>query len=890
MNWLWVIAGAFIGSVVLSRGLDGMLIGAALGALFSMLVRSNSQHRALERRVQMLEQGLHEQAQARTGSAEVPAEVSAASLEPVMEQATLVQEPAMQSIEQSEPEPALPSSPVASGKPIRDPDWQQTSNVWLDRLFGGNLLAKAGVVLLFFGAASALKLAADYGLFPPPVRLLLAALAGAALVGFGHNRARLGDKQAFGFALQGGGFAILYLSIYFAFSRYDFIGAVPAFAGFALLGVGCALLAVRQNSQALAWLGLAGAFFAPALASTGGNQYQVLFGHFLLLDVFIVAISSLTAWRSLNLLGFFFTTLFGALWAFDGYEPAFRSTMEIFLLLFFLLYTLAPALLAYYRKPAASAWLDGALLFGVPAVAAVVQGAMGYERDYLAMTAFGAAVYYLGLAWLTRQRESKSMHYAFAALSLTCLTISIPLAFGAGVTTVFWALEGAAVLSFGLMQQRRLAIHIGKAIQLLAALRLILDGGFMELAVPWWNDFLPGALALALAGAFSAWQLHRHDRNTFSQAAALLWTLAWWLLAGGNEIWLQAAPENAPGLTLLWAGLAALALELSGTRLNWPGARYAAGVLWPAALIAMLVSIERTGHVLAGALALALPLVLALAGWILHRQQHVGLTAWLKARHLGFYWLSLLALAVESGWRAEQLLPAVPLWAPVAILAVLGAGLALPRWLEKQQRWPVSGLESLYRFEASVPLAAGLSIGLILLNFNFNGVWNLAYVPVLNPLDFISLLALYNLWRFGATPEWKRLTGHDASASVGVLALLWLTAVWARIAHHYLGVPYSFHALEQSALFQAGVSLLWTASAIAAMVISSRLKVRPPWFAGIGLLALVGLKLLLVDLGQASLAIRTATLLGMGALILIAGYFAPVPPRQDSTVNANEHA
>ena len=46
------------------------------------------------------------------------------------------------------------------------------------------------------------------------------------------------------------------------------------------------------------------AALAPFLLLVGlYGKKQVLFGHFLLLDLFIVAISSRTGWRSLNLLG-----------------------------------------------------------------------------------------------------------------------------------------------------------------------------------------------------------------------------------------------------------------------------------------------------------------------------------------------------------------------------------------------------------------------------------------------------------------------------------------------------------------------------------------------------------------------------------------------------------
>ena len=472
----------------------------------SRLSRSRRSERAFEKRLLELEQKLAgleriNTAADETLAAEAPAFAEATESEPPLAptgahlptaEPAAIQAPVA-------PRSAAPSNPPESAPTYADPTWPREPNPWISRLLSGNLLAKAGVVLLFFGAASGLKMAADYGLFPPGVRLLLAALAGVALIAFGHNRARQSARQAFGFAVQGGGFALLYLSLYFAFARYGYIDATPAFAGFALLGVSCALLAMRQNSEALAWLGLAGAFFAPALASSGGNQYRILFAHFLLLDLFIVAIGSRTGWRSLNLLGFFLTTLFGLAWALARYETAFRADIEAFLLAFFVLYTLAPALLAHYRQPASRSWLDGTLLFGVPAVAAMVQGALGYDRDYLALTAFLAGLYYLALAALTRHSDNPVLPRAFVALAITCLTVAIPLYFGASVTAVFWALEGAAVLVFGLHQQRQLAVFAGAAIQALAAWRLFDAHAFLHTSTLFLNDFFPGALALALA-------------------------------------------------------------------------------------------------------------------------------------------------------------------------------------------------------------------------------------------------------------------------------------------------------------------------------------------------------------------------------------------------------
>lgn len=891
MNWLWVMLGAVAGAVLWQPA--GWLLGATLAAMAERLFRSQRTGQQLEARLRELERKLAviEQAEIKHQQVSSKAELPVSSL-PVTGEAALdtlspVKGEAVLSEEETSPEADLHVPPPK----FNDPTWTPAQPAWLERLLSGNLLAKAGVVLLFFGAASGLKMAADYGMFPPAVRLLMAALAGVVLIAFGHNRARQSEQRAFGFALQGGGFALLYLSLYFAFSRYGYVSATPAFIGFALLGVGCVLLAMRQDSQVLAGLGLSGAFLAPALASTGGNQYVILFSHFLLLDAFIVAISSQKSWRELNLLGFFFTTLFGFVWALDRYTAAFRTNIEIFLLLFFLLYTLTPALLAHYRKPTGKVWLDGTLLFGVPAVAAVVQGALGYERDYLALTALLAGLYYLGLAWLTRNRENAVLSRAFSALALTCLTVAIPLHFGANVTAVFWALEGAAVLAFGLHQQRRLAILAGVVIQVLAALRLLDASFFLNSQMPFWNDFFPGALALSLAGAASAWRLHRHGSGRFEQGLALAWAVAWWLLAGWNEAAMhitigQVAIVHRDALVLLWMVLGALVLELLGTRANWTAGRYAAGVLWPVSLLAVLSVTDGHGHPLAGGMLGSLSLALAAAYWMLHRQQRDVLLAWLPARHLALFWMLMLAAVIEAGWQAEQLAPTTPLLAPVAILAVLCVGLAALRQLQQRHCWPVAGLEAPYQLYAPLPLVAGLVVGLLLLNLNFSGAWlegagAMAYLPLLNPLDVISLLSLFSLWQVWHNITSKQHASHTWAALVGGLGLFWLTALWARIAHHYLGVPLTADALENAAIFQAGVSLLWTATAIAAMLFGSRQHLRVLWFAGVALLAVVGAKLLFLDLGQASLAIRTATLLGMGGLILIAGYFAPAPPKPD---------
>ncbi len=47
-------------------------------------------------------------------------------------------------------------------------------------------------------------------------------------------------------------------------------------------------------------------------------------------------------------------------------------------------------------------------------------------------------------------------------------------------------------------------------------------------------------------------------------------------------------------------------------------------------------------------------------------------------------------------------------------------------------------------------------------------------------------------------------------------------------------------------------------------------------------MGLVVLKLFIIDLGNTGTVARIVSFLGVGALLLVVGYFAPAPPRQQA--------
>ena len=61
---------------------------------------------------------------------------------------------------------------------------------------------------------------------------------------------------------------------------------------------------------------------------------------------------------------------------------------------------------------------------------------------------------------------------------------------------------------------------------------------------------------------------------------------------------------------------------------------------------------------------------------------------------------------------------------------------------------------------------------------------------------------------------------------------------------------------------------------------------RPLWLVGAGLLGAVVVKLFMVDLSGQGTIERIVSFVGVGALILVIGYLAPVPPSQDSATRS----
>jgi uncharacterized membrane protein len=160
----------------------------------------------------------------------------------------------------------------------------------------------------------------------------------------------------------------------------------------------------------------------------------------------------------------------------------------------------------------------------------------------------------------------------------------------------------------------------------------------------------------------------------------------------------------------------------------------------------------------------------------------------------------------------------------------------------------------------------------------------LPYLPLLNPLDLTQALAFLSIaiWLAALKGSDEALLAKaQPAAGVALTALLfiWVNALVLRTIHFWFDVPYDFYSLWHSMLVQATFSLLWSIMALATMLLAHRQRWRVAWVAGAVLLGAVVVKLFLVDLGQAGGVERIVSFIGVGLLLLLIGYLAPVPPR-----------
>jgi uncharacterized membrane protein len=415
------------------------------------------------------------------------------------------------------------------------------------------------------------------------------------------------------------------------------------------------------------------------------------------------------------------------------------------------------------------------------------------------------------------------------------------------------------------------------------------------------SDFF-GATLVALAALVSAFVYQRgalalKPAEWTLTPVVFAWGVVWWLIAGGREIdhWVPQDQQLATAVAFL-AGTA-LEFALVARQLAWPLARVPSLLLLPALLLLALAGVLRGAlgspgwHLFGGGGFVAWPFALAAAVWMLRGFDRMATYAResipLRASHALLLWVVTLLAAHEAAWAITRFVVAYGVWRDMAWGAVPALVLFAVCKLAGAQAWPVGEHRRTYLVAGAGPLVGWMLIWSLVFGIGSEGnPAPLPYVPIVNPVDltlgFIAAAIVVWILRLGRE-------GIDLRASVpreamigvpAALIFLWLNAAVLRTIHHWFGVGWSLAAMWESTLVQAVVSILWTVIALGTMVVANRRAARTGWIAGAVLLAVVVAKLFLVDLSRIGGIERIVSFIGVGLLLLLIGYLAPVPPRR----------
>jgi len=912
MSWLGILlALLFVPFGGLIGDIEGvfvsLFIGYLLGAVIQLTMKLNrlgtqissleAMYRSLKRSISEQPSGVSESKESESGQ---PEPVTTPVRVPVRH------EPARPVSAPPAEKPAPVHRPPSASRPLQ-PVQPSALETAIDKLFArvytfftdGNVVAKVGILILFAGVGALIKYAYDNNMLPIELRIAFFGILGIVMVFFGW-RLRAG-KRVYALLLQGGGIGVMYLTVFGAAKLYGMLPVGFAFAVMVALVLLSATLAVLQDAKYLALYGAAGGFLAPVLASTGTGSHVMLFSYYALLNLGIVGIAWYRSWRELNLLGFVFTFVIGALWGAKYYKPEFFPSVEPFLILFFVFFVIIAVLFAYRQPPKLKGYVDSTLVFGVPIISFALQTSLVMDFEYgLAFSALAMGAFYILLATVLWHRGPQGLRLiteAFLATGVVFGSLAIPLALDGRWTAAAWALEGAAIVWVGVRQSRLLARLFGMLLQLGAGYFFLLDFRTPIDAMPVLNGMFLGGLTIAIAGLFSSYYLYRHretlhDFERSLHIPLLVWGVAWWFGNGLQEIdRVMIGHERELHISLLFVSASIFVFHWLEQRFTWATLRYVVfGQVYAILFYTLASVLLGGGHPLARLGLLAWPVAYFVQYLVLYRYRENTSERVLKWQHMLTFWILMLLASWEASWLVDHWVRGATAWRDVMYALTPAVLMLLLFTLAKQVRWPFAQHYAWFAGTGAIPVMCVLFLVAIGFGvFHEGDPYPLSvYIPVLNPIDLVVafLLVLMVMWQMQLVKMehalLKRINANALKYTIAVAAFMWVNGIVARAVHHWFHVRHDVDAMLRSVQFEASISVVWTILALSVMVLASRRGYRQLWFVGLGLFIVVAAKLFLFDLSTSDAMVMSLSIIVVGILAVVFGYYlSPLPPRKE---------
>ncbi len=858
-----------------------------------MALNSRSALQALQARVAKLEAG------------QAPAEAAAVAPAFAPPPVLTTRPPRAEAPAGEEAPPAVEPAPPPAAHAAAPPPPRAT----LEERFGTRWVVWIGGLALALGGIFLVRYSVEQGLLGPGVRIILAALFAAVLIGAGEwtRRKEVGldvraiPTQHIPSILTAAGTVAAYTTVYAAFALYGFLSPAVAFILLGLVAL-ATLAAALLHGPALAGLGLAGAFVTPLLVASKEPSYWALYLYLFVVTGAALALARLRLWRWLAITA----VALGALWTLPGLEYAHVDALGAHLFHVIAGFALAAALIVC------------GLLFGPDsepgAIDDISSGAIG---AYLLAATVVAII---------------SLHDP-AALAVFSIMIAATVAICWRTAAALYALPAAGLMVVVVMLHW-VAPHY--------AIDLVLPPGPARGAVP---DLPTGAgthiaLGAALAALFGAAGFAAQGRSS-NAVAGLIWsgTAVVTPIAILIALYLHIAEfdRSIPfaGLALLLAALYGYAAEALSKREPRPGLAGSAAVFAAGAVASLALTL--TFALEKGWLTVGLALMVPGIAWVAEQRPlpalrslaaamvvlvllRVGYEPRIVGHDLGatpiFNWLLYgYGLPAAAFWYGGHLLrkraddaPARMADAAAILFTVLLVLLEIRHFMTGGDIYA----QTTALTEVAMQISAGLAltIGLERLRLRSHslvhnigalviGALSLAAI-VLGPLStlnpfftrtevggpFFNLIllgygipaVLAAILALAARASRPLAYRYIAAASAVVLALLYLSLEVRRLYHGNLLTP----ALPTSDAEQYIYSVVWLLFGVALLAAGFLLRSQPARMASAAVIALTIGKVFLIDMAGLTGIFRALSFIGLGAVLVGIGWLYQkllFPPR-----------
>ena len=701
----------------------------------------------------------------------------------------------------------------------------------LFRIVASNPLASAGVLLLLVGVGFLFALLAARNILPPVVRVGLIATGGALLFGTGLRLEK--KNSAVAFNLQGGAIAVEFLCGLWAYTGYHLLNATEAFFVLGAISTLAYAWAAFKKGLPFAFIGLIGALATPVVTSTGHGEFSSLVMY--CLWIASLTISTAAYLRSVSLapaalvgISMLLGVALGGNHGDAQFIVAGCSTMALAFV--------AAGYLWARNEPAPTDALRASvvalLLFPSLVMANFITAATSIELADSALLAGAVGVLLLIGAWF------KSEHWRVWLIMIGSMLTFVAIALhmhGAGQSVVL----AAGALGFFMVA------HSLKtpAVRIAAALYWIVSSVVALVALS--NGHTAPVYAAAAVALFAA-HLERGG------VSSLVFLIAAPLLAGSG---VMHTFDGSAGHALVFMLAWTLAAMTASGVLGWSQLRYSALWLLPAGA-ALMISPEWTGSSALWTLREALVAAWLIVSTWLVRSIHQETANQKSPPYLWATQLITVCVSIEVaricgplGFDHQD--------SVFAALAVVWAASA----------WALTFFEGSEQRDALGNLVPAIS-----LIFTMLAIVATRFSAIDEMLMAASIVMVVQLHRSGRLLS--NLVNGTLLTSIGLLAA-------AGAILQFVGAREGLDQMVLMLLFdermQSTVSILWATFGLVIVASGSRREARDVWITGAASLALLVVKMFVVDLASLSLPAKVGTFMLVGVLFIALGYFCPLP-------------